>query len=130
MRISNNSIQVIRFYDKLPPFIGDTEQLKQAFLNIITNAFQAMRGGGILTIKTNSRTNEKPLSLHVTFSDTGCGIPKEDINKIFTSFFTTKEDGIGLGLCIVERVIKAHGGRIEVGSVLNKGTTFNIVLPV
>ena len=130
MRMGNNSIKVIRFYDKLPPFKGDTEQLKQVFLNIIANAFQAMRGGGILTIKTNSRTNENPLNLHVTFSDTGCGIPKEDISKIFTSFFTTKEDGIGLGLCIVERVIKAHGGRIEVESVINKGTTFNIVLPV
>ncbi len=148
MRMGNNSIKVVRSYEKLPRLKGNLEHLKQAFSNIITNAFQAMPGGGVLTIKTHSKINgetvlpQRPLEealeksdntrweVRVVFSDTGCGIPKEDIGRIFTSFFTTKEDGIGLGLCIVDRVIKTHGGRIEVDSVANKGTTFNIVLPV
>ena len=149
MRMCDNSIKVVRSYEKLPDLKGNLEHLKQAFSNIITNAFQAMPGGGVLTIKTHSDTGGETLNsqapslkealeksdnirgeVRVVFSDTGCGIPKEDIGRIWTSFFTTKEDGIGLGLCIVDRVIKTHGGRIEVDSVINKGTTFTLTLPL
>ena len=112
--------------NKLPKILADTEKLKQVFVNIIVNAAEAMPAGGNLDIATR-QNNEMVI---ISLSDTGEGIPGEDMLKIFDPFYTTKEAGTGLGLSISYQSIKLHGGMIEVDSAPNKGTTFIIMLPV
>jgi signal transduction histidine kinase len=109
----------------LPPVAGNAEHLKQAFLNIILNALQAMEGGGALTVLAQVCDGEVVLR----FADTGPGIPAERLQKIFNPFFTTKREGTGLGLAITQRIVSGHGGRIEVESHLGRGTTFTVTLP-
>ena len=118
----------------LPELLGDFGQLQQVFVNLIMNAVQSMPKGGKLKIKTVAEG--KPGSecfIKIDVSDTGCGIPKEDIPKIFDPFFTTKggkeDTGLGLGLSIVQRIIKDHHGRIDVKSKVGKGTAFSVKLP-
>lgn len=103
-------------------------QLKQVFMNIIVNALQSMPGGGELGVSTSAAEDGK--NIIVRISDTGCGIPEGDINKIFNPFYTSKESGTGLGLSISYGIIKGHGGDIEVKSETGKGTTFLVTLPV
>lgn len=105
----------------------DKEQLKQAFINIIFNAVQAMPQGGRLTIKTQCRGKDY---IKVLFKDTGMGIPESQLEKIFNPFYTTKVEGTGLGLPIVHRIIEEHEGRINVFSRVGEGTTFELSLPV
>ena len=100
--------------------------MKQAFLNIFLNAIDAMPDGGILTI--TSRTNQSQFIINI--SDTGCGIHPKDLPHIFDPFFTKKDQGTGLGLSITHEIIKNHNGKIFVESVLGKGTTFRIELPI
>jgi len=114
---------------------GDAEMLKQVFLNVILNAFQAMPGGGVLKIETrmNEAAENRPgLSAHVDirFSDTGIGIPAEHLAKIFDPFFSTREKGSGLGLAIVHSIIDMHGGSIDVESREGGGTLVSIMLPI
>jgi len=104
---------------------GEEEQLKQAFLNLVLNALQAMPAGGSLTVAAASGEGE----LVLRFSDSGPGIPAELLPKIFNPFFTTRREGTGLGLAITQRIISAHGGRIEVASDPGVGTTFTVVFP-
>lgn len=108
-------------------YILDLNHLQQVFLNIIINAIQAMPLDGILSIKSEERLD----SLFIIISDTGMGIPEENLSKIFDPFFTTKDVGIGtgLGLSVSYSIIKGLGGRIEVQSEVNKGTIFTIVIP-
>lgn len=103
--------------------------LKQAFLNTILNAANAMPEGGILTIATMI---DKKNNIFITFKDTGCGIPTENIDRIFDPFFTTMPvgKGTGLGLSITYSIIKQHDGTISVESTIGKGTTFTIQLPI
>jgi PAS domain S-box-containing protein len=103
-------------------------QLRQVFLNLIANARDAMPKGGTLTVATSGTPDE----ILIEISDTGMGIPEENIGKIFDSFFTTKDDikGVGLGLSVCYGFIKDHGGDIKVKSEVNVGTTFTITLPV
>ncbi|MCX5834760.1 MAG: ATP-binding protein, partial [Deltaproteobacteria bacterium] len=114
---------------------GDAEMLKQVFLNVILNAFQAMPGGGALEIETRmigtaeNRPAVEPL-VEVRFSDTGIGIPAEHLVKIFDPFFSTREKGSGLGLAIVHSIIDMHGGFIDVESREGGGTLFSILLPL
>jgi len=135
--------------EDLPPIAGDANQLEQAFLNIIVNAWQAMPDGGTLTIKTRGKgPGVSSLgcsgSLHpaytvsldayfveVSIADTGCGIPPENLSYIFSPFFSTKElgKGTGLGLAVSQRIIQDHQGTIEVESQLGQGTVFIIKLP-
>jgi len=103
----------------------DEKQLERVFLNLVKNAVQAMSNGGELTIRINS-TKEQ---VEITFTDTGIGIPEENMRKIFQPLFTTKAKGIGMGLPICKKIIEEHGGRIEVESKVNQGTTFRIKLP-
>ena len=102
---------------------GDKTQLKQVFLNLFLNSIQAMPSGGILKISTSLIKKDRLL---VTISDTGCGISKEQLPYIFDPFFTTKESGSGLGLSIVHRIVKEHGGKISVESALNNFARFQI----
>lgn len=107
---------------------ADTEQLKQVFLNLILNAIQAMPNGGLLHISIDYSPNYKYINIEIT--DSGVGIPKEFMERIFTPFFTTKEGGTGLGLSVVYKIIQAHYGRIQINSIYGKGTTVSIKLPV
>ena len=119
----------------LPKIKGDINQLEQVFLNLISNARDAVDGlgrpkGGKITIETALSKDKK--NIEVIFKDTGCGIPKKDLENVFNPFFTTKSPGggMGLGLSIVYRIIEAHQGKIEVSSLKGKWTKFRIILPV
>lgn len=104
----------------------DATQMQQVLVNLVKNAMQAMTKGGTLTL----RTGEGPEGVWLSVADTGGGIPQEQINRIFEPFFTTKKKGSGLGLMIVQRIVRAHGGRIELESDVGRGTTFRIWLPL
>jgi len=104
----------------------DATQLQQVLVNLVKNAVQAMTTGGTLTIQTG----ENPDDVWISVSDTGGGIPQEQINRIFEPFYTTKKKGSGLGLMIVQRIVRAHNGRIELDSHVGRGTTFRIWLPL
>jgi len=111
---------------EVPLLPGDREQLKQAFLNLVLNALQAMPDGGTLAIATERVEGR----LRIRFADSGQGIPRENLERIFNPFFTTRQEGTGLGLAITHRIVQGHGGRMEVESRLGEGTTFTVVLPV
>lgn len=113
----------------LPVLNGDPAQLQQVFLNLIANALDAMRGGGTLTLLTKPSADGN--FVEVEISDTGQGIPVENLKRIFDPFFTTKEmgHGTGLGLAICQQIIKSHGGNIRVESQVERGTTFTVLLP-
>lgn len=104
----------------------DATQLQQVLVNLVKNASQAMTTGGTLTLQTGENND----SVWVSVSDTGGGIPQEQLNRIFEPFYTTKKKGSGLGLMIVQRIVRAHSGRIELESNEGKGTTFRIWLPL
>jgi PAS domain S-box-containing protein len=111
----------------LPRIRADSNQLIQVFGNLVTNAYQAMPEGGILTITS---TEHKPGWIALSVEDTGAGISDENMKKIFEPLFTTKAKGIGLGLVVIKTIIEAHGGRIEVKSEAGKGAVFTVVLPI
>ncbi len=112
---------------KEPLFIkGDANQLQEVFLNLCLNAHQSMPEGGRLNIKTSSLYKR---FVEIKISDTGQGIPQENLKNIFMPFFSTKKEGTGLGLSICYNIIKNHNGTIEVESQVNHGTTFAIKLP-
>ncbi len=119
----------------LPRVLGDSTHLQTLFLNLITNALDAMPRGGVLTIKTKqvppSPSTEDRRWLEVSIADTGIGITEESRKRIFDPFFTTKKmgEGTGLGLAICDKIIKEHSGRIEVRSEVGKGSTFFISIP-
>lgn len=124
--ITDRKIQLEFYWDENVPRIkGDANQLRQAFYNLARNAMQAMPSGGKLTVRCSSDDNFVMLSV----SDSGCGIKPENMQKIFRPFFTTKNAGTGLGLMIVERIVREHGGSLAVDSRENVGTTFTVSLP-
>ena len=118
-------------YSLTPVYVNEG-QMKQIFIALISNAFDAMEGEGRLTIRTVWHDTEIERAVCVQFSDTGCGIPAEHLPKIFDPFFTTKPlgRGTGLGLSVCYGIVSEHGGRIEVESVEGEGTTFKVLLPV
>ncbi len=121
------NVEVVKeFSSFLPKVMADFDQLQQIFTNLTLNAIQAMPGGGKLTLRTSAENSQ----VKVDVQDTGCGIPKENLSKLFTPFFTTKEKGkgVGLGLAVVQRIIERHKGRIQVQSEAGKGTTFSVYL--
>jgi signal transduction histidine kinase len=115
----------------LPQVTCDPEQLKEAFVNFMENACKAMNGGGriVITERVVHETDGGGLA-EIAFADTGCGIPEEELEQVFQPFFTTREDGTGLGLPISQRIIENHGGWIDVDSIAGKGTTFVVYLPM
>ncbi|MGQ9630576.1 MAG: PAS domain S-box protein [bacterium] len=130
MRASN--VEVVKdFHPALPTTMADSNQLRQAFSNIINNAIHAMlehSGGGTLTVKTNLVSD----MIKVEFSDTGPGIPRENLNKIFDPFFTTREvgKGVGLGLSVSYGIVREHNGRIYAENRLGGGARFTVELPI
>ncbi|MEZ0257159.1 MAG: nitrogen regulation protein NR(II) [Chthoniobacter sp.] len=109
----------------LPLVEVDRNQLKQAFYNVIKNSFQAMKSGGLLRI----RTDMDDAFVTISFADTGGGITPENMSKIFEPYFTTKSSGSGLGLLIVRRIVREHGGEIDLASDEGRGLTLTIRLP-
>ncbi|PLR76674.1 PAS domain-containing sensor histidine kinase [Bacillus sp. V3-13] len=113
------------FHEDIVQIECDENRLKQVFLNFIKNGIEAMPDGGELHVRTKLTNN----SVHISIQDTGIGIPPEKVKKIGEPFFTTKENGNGLGLMVSFKIIESHKGKVYIESEPNKGTTFNIVLP-
>ena len=123
-------VQIVEDLDPdLPLAWTDSQQLQQVLLNICLNALQAMPDGGTLSAKTSFDGNGKPHNLHITISDTGVGIAKQDLDNVFKPFFTTRNRGTGLGLAISKRIIEESGGTIRLSSRAGRGTTVEIEIP-
>src|SRR5437867_284462 len=121
------------FDPSVPQILGDVNQLKQVFINILNNAIDAMPTGGVVEVSTREvRGNGTGPQVEIAFQDGGVGIPEDKLERIFDPFFTTKEDGkgTGLGLPISKRIVERHGGSISVKSVVGAGTRFTVALPV
>lgn len=122
-----NRVQIItHFQCQNLHILCDENQIKQAFVNFIKNAIEAMPHGGTLQIYA-TKVNET--HVHLSFTDTGSGIPEQTLKNIGKPFFTTKQNGNGLGLMISFKIIEQHGGKVEIKSKVNQGTTFMIKIP-
>ncbi|MCM8771247.1 MAG: ATP-binding protein, partial [Candidatus Omnitrophica bacterium] len=131
--LESKNIKITTDYSPdLPLINGNANQLQQVFTNIIINAQQAMPQGGQLDIRVRVVQEGEKKNMEISFQDTGCGIPKENLERIFEPFFTTKGadwKSVGLGLSICYQIIEQHKGRIVVDSQVGKGSTFTVVLP-
>ncbi len=130
-RMELQSITFERQIDNtLPAIYSDRDQVKQALLNLMLNAVEALPSGGLIRVTAGMHKRGKYVTIRV--SDTGAGIPKEIQRTIFEPFVTTKEDGkgVGLGLSVVYGIVSQHGGTVEVDSEEGKGTTFTLNLPL
>lgn len=126
--LQTNSVKVATAFGKVGTCTANQNALRQVFLNLITNAVQAMPQGGVLRVRTQRDADKRVL---IEFSDTGVGIPEDHLHRVFDPFFTTKEpgQGTGLGLSVVHSVIKRYQGNITVRSKMGEGTSFLIELP-
>jgi len=123
-QFEKNSIRVVKELDSRTEIKAAPEQLTQVFTNLILNAIQAMPKGGQLTVSSGQKNNK----IIIEIADTGQGIPADKLKEIFEPFFSTKKEGLGLGLAITYKIIKDHGGEIEVESKAGEGTTFKLFL--
>jgi signal transduction histidine kinase len=110
----------------LPRIELDRDQMKQVFYNAIKNSFEAMKRRGILRI----RTDRDDTHVKISFTDTGGGISPENLSRVFEPYFTTKAGGSGLGLLIVRRIVREHGGELALESSKGKGLTLTVRLPI
>lgn len=125
--IENRGLEIkTRLARQLPLAPLDPTQIQQVLVNLVKNASQAMTRGGLITLQTGEGAD----GVWVSIADNGPGIPQEQLNRIFEPFYTTKKKGSGLGLMIVQRIVRAHGGRIELESQAGRGTSFRIWLPL
>ncbi|WP_337956082.1 PAS domain S-box protein [Alicyclobacillus herbarius] len=123
-----HNIEIKQEHDpNLPCIHCDENQMKQVFINIIQNAVEAMPNGGTLTVQTALRD---PSSIQFRFIDQGCGISEERMKYLGEPFYSSKEKGTGLGLMISHKIVQEHGGTIHIDSVLNQGTTVDVILPI
>jgi len=120
------TVEIIDQTQAQPILKLDKEKIERAFINIINNAFDAMPNGGSLTIKSERRKGE--ILFH--FTDTGIGMSKETLDKLWTPLFTTKAKGMGFGTAICKRIVEAHGGKITAKSATGQGSTFIVTLPI
>jgi len=127
-QFSLKKIAIEKRYGKIAAIRLDPVLMRQVFFNIINNAREAMREGGKLIITTSTMNG----SVNINISDTGAGISKENLKKIFSPFFTTKskEGGLGLGLAVVRDIVNRHNGEVKMESEEGSGTTFNIRMPI
>jgi diguanylate cyclase (GGDEF)-like protein/PAS domain S-box-containing protein len=122
------NVEIVQEVDSdLPLIYCDNHQIKQVFINILQNAVEAMTDGGILTIQAVKHDSE---NIKFRFIDQGCGIEEDRIKSIGEPFYSTKEKGTGLGLMISHKIVQEHGGTIHIKSVVNQGTTIDVILPV
>ena len=117
---------VLRLDHEAPTIHGDVELLRQAFLNLVLNACQAMPDGGTVTLSTQHIAQG---TVRAQVTDQGVGIPSEELDEIFRLYYTTKPEGSGIGLSLVYRIVQMHGGSIEVESKVGKGTTMTVTFP-
>jgi signal transduction histidine kinase len=140
-QLARKGIQIVRRLDATQDVIrGDEEQLRQAFLNFLLNAMDAMGSRGTLEVSTMvtgpgwstfaGRTDSVSNRILVGISDTGCGIKGSDLPRIFDPFFTTKAHGTGLGLSVSHGILLEHGASVDVESTVGRGTTFYIRFPL
>jgi len=130
--LRSKGIEIVKdFAEELPLVQGDRQQLRQVFLNLLTNAADAMPHGGLLTVHAHSEHDNEETRVIVKVSDTGNGISPHNFKKMWEPFFTTKAEGkgTGLGLAICRRTVEEHRGTIEVKSEPDRGTCFSIILP-
>lgn len=126
-RLSSQNIEVIKEYTgNIPELYIDIDKMKSCFLNILNNSIDAMPDGGVIKILVKGDNDV----INYIIEDNGTGIAEEDIKKVFEPYFSTKKNGIGIGLTLTRRIIEAHGGKISVASRTGKGTTVNISLPL
>ncbi len=126
-KVAQAGIQVRSILDaSLAAIQGDPKLLKQAFLNLLINAQEAMPDGGELIVQTSAAGP----GVQVDITDTGVGIPDHQLGRIFNLYYSTKQDGSGLGLCTTKRILELHGGSITVESEVGKGTHFTVGLPL
>jgi PAS domain S-box-containing protein len=125
-QIPANVRLVRRLAPDLPPLVCDAERLERAFIDIVTNAVQAMPHGGRLIVRTQHAAD----SVRVTFCDTGEGIAPQNLPRVFDPMFTTKLRGVGLGLTVVRRTVEQHGGQVGLTSKLGGGTSVTVTLPL
>ncbi len=123
--LANNKHFSLHMPSQLPTVFGNPVKLKQAFLNILKNAFESTDEDGCVTMSVRKYLDQ----IIIRISDDGCGMTPQAIESLFTPFSSHKSNGTGLGLAITDKIIKAHYGRIEVSSTLNRGTTFTITIP-
>ena len=123
--LTHDTRLVLAFDEGLESFAFDADHIRQVVWNMILNAIQALGGKGTLTVRSGKTGGEAWFSV----GDTGPGIPESIRPTLFKPFHTTKQQGTGLGLAIAERIVKAHGGRVEVETRLGRGTTFTVTLP-
>ena len=122
-----NGIAIYKNYEpEIPPFPFDAELMERVFYNLILNAVQATQAGGAVTVKTRAAGGMAEIAV----IDRGAGIDPKDRNSIFNPFFTTKKEGVGLGLAIVSKIVDEHGGKMAVESEVGKGSVFRVLLPV
>jgi len=129
--LASRNIKLKKEYKEGYTILVDKNQMMEAFLNIILNSIEAMPQGGELKVSNSIYRDPKRRAqfIRVGIADTGSGIPSENLTRIFDRYFTTKKEGTGLGLAVVERIVKAHGGFVSVESEPSKGTTFLVHLP-
>lgn len=120
------SVAIVDKTREEPLFRADKSKMIRVFINLIKNAIEAMPKGGTLKIESSATKD----SAKISFADTGIGIPKEVMHKLFSPLVTTKAQGMGFGLAICKRIVEAHGGEITVESTVGKGTTFTVTLPL
>ena len=127
LEVENVHIERIKT-DHLPQIMADPDQLKQVFVNLINNANDAIVGSGTISVYTKVKEGY----IQVTITDTGKGIPQEKLSKIFDPFYTTKEvgKGTGLGLSVSMGIVENLGGKIEVQSIVDSGSSFTVYLPL
>jgi signal transduction histidine kinase len=127
---SYNVVATVHRDKMLPAVDADPDQLKEVLVNLIVNACEAMTGGGTIDIvERTTGTSPDRQQIEIRITDNGTGMSSAAVKKVFDPFYTTKEEGTGLGLSIVSRIIREHGGRVDLTSEENRGTTFCIVLP-
>ncbi|MFN7131053.1 MAG: GAF domain-containing protein, partial [Myxococcales bacterium] len=124
-----NGVKVLSSFEALPLVRGDARMLRQAFINLVTNAVQAMPRGGTVTVRATEEVRGGRVGARVEVADTGPGIPPHLLDRIFQPFFTTKASGTGLGLAVVKRIIDRHSGELWVDSKPGAGSTFTVWLP-
>jgi len=129
--LDSRKINLEKDYQEVPSVFVNENEIMEVFLNVILNAIEAMPEGGQLqvSLKPYQESKNGGQLLQICIADSGCGIAPENLSRIFDRYFTTKKEGTGLGLAVVERIVKAHGGFVSVKSELGKGTSFFVNLP-
>ena len=114
--------------NNVPKITANLDSLKHVFLNLLINAVEAIRENGVITIRSYMSPNKKGVGVEV--ADTGCGIPPDDMAKVFEPFFSSKNNGTGLGLAVSYGIVQKHRGDIKVSSQPGKGTSFTVEIPI